>query len=459
MTRGFCGATLVVLAFSIVAHTSTTTDSVVQRRPNFAEEVAPIVHAHCTTCHRPGDSAPFALLSYDDVRARGREIADAVKSRRMPPWLPVAASGYPSLHGDRRLQARQIETLVSWVDAGMPPGDLKRAPWPPTFPMGWQLGVPNLTMTLPRPMSIPASSHDLTFNVLLHLAFPEDRWITALDYRPSSTAAISHARFFAASSALVIGEEDALPGFAGLLGPNPPETIADELARVDSQLTPLGVWASTAPARAAPAGTAIHLPKNTNIVMQVVARASDTGAIEDGQVALYFTTARQTTPLTSIAVPSSLGIAAGIDLPAGDARAIVRDALTLPIDVMAFGARGHAHNLGRDLKFTARLPNGSVRGLLWIDRWDPKWQDTFYFTSPIRLPKGTTVHVEMTYDNSAGNPRQRSDPPRRVSWGSQLSAEVGSMELVIALPPAADTAALAAARAAHFRRQLLKPAK
>ena len=458
MKRILCGTALVaaVLAGRAVAHMNASTDGVPQRRPNFASDVAPLIHAHCATCHRPGDSAPFALLSYDDARARGKEIAEAVKSRRMPPWMPVAASGYPALHGDRRLQARQIETLVNWVESGMPAGDLKRAPWPPTIPMGWQLGVPNLTMTLPRPMSIPASTNDLTFNVLLHLSFPEDRWITAIDYRPSAATMISHARFFAAPADLVIGEDDVLPGFAGLLGPEPPSRLNDELMRVNRALTSLGVWVPGVPARAAPAGTAIHLPKGTNIVMQVVARAADTGAIEDGQVALYFTTARQTKPLTSLPVPSSLGIAAGVDLRAGEARAIVRDTFTLPIDVTAYGARGHAHLLGHDLKLTARLPGGAVRGLLWIDRWDPKWQDTFYFTAPIRLPKGTTIHVEMTYDNSAGNPRQRSTPPRQVSWGSQLSAEVGSMELLLALPTEHDAATLASARDAHFRQQLLK---
>ena len=40
--------------------------------PTFTRDIAPIVFARCATCHRPGGSAPFALLTYDDVRARAR---------------------------------------------------------------------------------------------------------------------------------------------------------------------------------------------------------------------------------------------------------------------------------------------------------------------------------------------------------------------------------------------------
>ena len=430
-----------------------------QRRPDFASDVAPLLYAHCTTCHRPDTPSTFPLVSYDDARSRGKEIADAVASRRMPPWLAVSASGYVSLHGERRLQAKEITTIQNWIAAEMPSGDLKRAPWPPALPMGWTLGVPNLTMTFPRPMSMPPSSQDLTFNVVFDLNFPEDRWITGIDYRPSSSALLSHARFFALPASMVLGDEDVLPGFAGLPDGASPGKVSDELTAVDRALTPLAVWTPGVTPRTAPDGLAVRLPKGTNLVMQVTARASDTGAIEDGQIALYFTTARQTTPLTSLAVPSSLGIAAGIDLPPGAAKVVVKETFTLPIDVVAYGARGHAHELGRDLKMTATLPNRSIRGLLWIDRWDPRWQETFYFSEPVRLRKGTTLNVEITYDNSDGNPRQRSKPPRRVTWGPRLSDEVGGIELLIAVAPAADAAALAEARTAHFRRQLLRTVK
>lgn len=430
-----------------------------QRRPTFSSDVAPLVYARCAGCHQPGDSGPFPLLSYDDARTRADKIVEAVASRQMPPWIAAEASGYPALRDDRRLQPRHIETFRNWVAAGMPAGDLTRAPWPPAFPMGWPLGVPNLTMTLPKPVSIPPGTTDIFFNVVFDLRLPEDRWLTAVDYRPTAAGMVSHAVFFAAPAPIVVGDEDALPGFAGLLGGGQPDKINEELAAVDRSLSTIGIWVKGMPPRTTPPGQAVHLPRGSNLIMQLHLRASDTGTVEDGQVALYFADKRPAVSLSSLQVPPAFGMAAGIDLPAGDPRIVVKDAFTLPVDVTAFGARGHANDLGRDLKMTAALPNGSGRGLLWVDRWDLRWQETFYFTAPVRLPRGTTIHVELAYDNSAGNPRQRVDPPRRVLWGPRLSDEVGSMELLIGSLSDADGAALAAARAEHLRRQLLRSVK
>ena len=152
----------------------------------------------------------------------------------------------------------------------------------------------------------------------------------------------------------------------------------------------------------------------------------------------------------------NMGIVAGLDIPAGVPRVVFKDELTLPIDVTAVGARGHAHELGRDLKLTARLPNGSVRGLLWIDRWDTRWQQSYYFTGPIKLPKGTKIQVEITYDNSPANPRNPSSPPRRVVWGPRLERGSGGDGSDHRNAVTADAALLATARTARFREQLLK---
>jgi hypothetical protein len=426
------------------------------QRPDFTSAVAPLLHASCAVCHRPGGQAPFALLSYDDARAHAEEIRSAVSSRRMPPWSAMAASGYPDLLHDPRLTGRQMSTIVSWIDAGTPAGNISKPAFPPSFPASWMLGVPDLTLSLPRAMSLPPDTSARVFNVVLYMNFPTDRWITAIDYQPSSHGLLSHAVIFAAPAALNVDDEDVLPGFAGLAATGTGASIGQRLAEVDRSLEPMGVWTPYARVWPAPDRTALRLPKGTNLVIQFHARPTDTGAIEDGTVAVYFSKTAPETSLTSLQVPSSLGIVAGLDIPAGEPRAVFKEELTLPIDVMVFGARGHAHELGKDLKLTARLPNGSLRGLLWIDRWDTRWQQSYYFAAPIKLPKGTKIQVEIAYDNSPANSRNPSSPPRRVVWGPGLGAEVSAMDLIIATPAPADATVLASARTARFREQLLK---
>jgi hypothetical protein len=424
--------------------------------PEFASAVAPLLHANCAVCHRPGGQAPFPLLSYDDARAHAKEIRSAVSSRRMPPWSVMSASGYPDLLYDPRLSAKQISTIVAWIDAGTPAGNVSKPAFPPAFPASWILGVPDLTITLPRAMSLPPDTSARVFNVVLYMNFPADRWITAIDYQPSSRGLLNHAVIFAAPASMKIDEEDVLPGFAGLTAAGTGASVGQRLAEVDRSLEPIGVWTPGGRVLPSPDRSALRLPKGTNLVMQFHARPVDTGAIEDGTVAIYFSKTAPETSLTTLQVPSSFGIVAGLDIPAGQRRVVFKDELMLPIDVTAFGARGHAHELGRDLKLTARLPSGSVRGLLWIDRWDTRWQQSYYFTAPVKLPKGTTIQVEITYDNSPDNATNPSSPPRRVVWGPRLTEEVAAMDLIIATPSPADAASLAAARTAKFREQLLK---
>ena len=137
--------------------------------PTFARDVAPIVYDHCAVCHRPGQAAPFPLLSYDDVKKRGELIVRVTARRYMPPWHANVAPGFAEFRDDRRLSDAELTTLQAWVDGGMPAGDLAPAPQPPTFSEGWALGRPDVVLTLTRAIEVPADGPDLYRNVVLPL--------------------------------------------------------------------------------------------------------------------------------------------------------------------------------------------------------------------------------------------------------------------------------------------------
>src|SRR2546429_9458169 len=87
----------------------------------FTKDVAPILHAKCVTCHRAGEVAPMALLTYQDARPWARAIKDKVVALQMPPWFADPAVG--SFANDARLSARGIAAIRQWVDCGACPGD------------------------------------------------------------------------------------------------------------------------------------------------------------------------------------------------------------------------------------------------------------------------------------------------------------------------------------------------
>src|SRR5258708_3686952 len=113
----------------------------------FNRQIAPIIYQNCSSCHRPGEAAPFALLSYENVAKKGKTIARVTASRLMPPWKAEPVSY--SFRDERRLTEDQIAMIQAWVNQGMPEGNAAEKPEPPTFSAGWQLGEPDLLVEMP----------------------------------------------------------------------------------------------------------------------------------------------------------------------------------------------------------------------------------------------------------------------------------------------------------------------
>jgi tetratricopeptide (TPR) repeat protein len=130
-----------------------------------------------------------------------------------------------------------------------------------------------------------------------------------------------------------------------------------------------------------------------------------------------------------------------IEIPPGAREHVVSDTYELPVDVEVIAVQPHAHNLARRMEATASLPDGSTRWLIAIDDWDFRWQDVYRYRTPFVLPKGTTIAMRYTYDNSADNPRNPHRPPSRVVWGQNTSDEMGDLWVQV-IPRANDDEAL-----------------
>src|SRR5256886_1956229 len=122
--------------------------------PTFSDEGVRILQARCQTCHRPGEHAPFALLTYPDAFDKKDDIRDAVKGRVMPPWKPVP--GFGDFLESRRLSDRELTTLVRWIEAGAPQGDRATPPPPPPVPHRWELRPPPHLLQMPPAYTVAA---------------------------------------------------------------------------------------------------------------------------------------------------------------------------------------------------------------------------------------------------------------------------------------------------------------
>jgi Flp pilus assembly protein TadD len=378
---------------------------------NFNKDIAPITLEHCAGCHRPGQSGPFNLITYSEVKKRARQVAEVTGSRVMPPWLPE--DGHEEFLDSRRLTPQQIGLINQWASEGAPEGRSSDLPPRPKWTDGWQLGPPDLVVTLPEAYTLSKEGKDIYRNFVIPLPTTERRYVRAFEFRPSSKA-VHHAfiRIDGSGRCRELDEHDAGIGFGGMQVPPTEET-------------PAGHFLSWQPGRQAshsPKGLEWTLPGGADLVMLLHMQPRGKPERIQPSIGFYFTAVPPTNE------PVKIGLAAyNIDIPAGATNYLVEERFTLPVETELLALLPHTHYLGKRLESFATLPDGTRKTLLAIPEWDFNWQSDFRFANPVILPKGTTLAMRYTFDNSAGNFRNPSVPPVRVRYGMQTTNEMAEI--------------------------------
>jgi mono/diheme cytochrome c family protein len=186
----------------------------------FNKHIAPILFRQCAECHRPGQVAPFSLLTYAEARKRAALIQTVTSEHIMPPWKSV--EGHGSFVGERRLAAKEIEVIARWVKQGKPEGDPKDLPANPQFTEGWKLGKPDIVVKMGAAYEVPSEGRDAYRNFVFALDVPEGKYIKAAEFRPSNRRVVHHAQLSVDTTGgcRKQDEADPAPGFDG--GGSPP---------------------------------------------------------------------------------------------------------------------------------------------------------------------------------------------------------------------------------------------
>ena len=391
----------------------------------FTKDVAPIVFSNCAPCHRPGEVAPFPLLSYADATKHADGMAEETRKHHMPPWLPDRGD-FPIV-GERRLTADQIATIQRWVDGGKPEGSPNDLPKPPSFPDGWQLGRPDLIVSPPAPYTLKPGGEDVYRNLVIRAPVARDMFVRAVEFRTNG-APIHHAviRVDRSGASRARDGADGQPGFDGMTW----QTFQD----------PEGQFIGWAPGRGpivSPDGMAWRLERGTDLVVELHMLAPKKPAAISPSIGFFFTaTPPSRTPLT-LKMASKL-----IDIPAGDAHYEVTDSYELPVAVELMSVYPHAHYLATDMLVTATWPDGTARTLLHIPHWSFHWQQDYRYATPVALPRGTMIRMRYVYDNSADNEDNPRKPPVRVRLGPNSTDEMAELGLQVLPGSIADAATL-----------------
>src|SRR5262245_8631539 len=377
----------------------------------YANDIAPHINDRCTLGHHPNGSAPFSLSTYADVKRRATQIAEVTTRRFMPPWKADAGNG--PFVGQHPLTDREIAMIREWVDAGAVEGEGRVPVRSQVWTEGWQLGAPDLVVSLPQPYALQAEGTDVFRIFVIPLPVDRMRFVRGLEFRPGNPKVVHHAniRVDRTDASRALDDADPGPGYSGLIPHSAEYPDGHFLGWTPGQVAPL-----------LPDDLAWRLDRHTDLVVQIHMQPSGKPELIRPSIGLYF---GDRAPART---PAMLRIGRqNIDIPPGEAQYTITDAFTLPVDVEVQAVQPHAHYRARDVCGDARLPDGTVKTLIHIGDWDFRWQHVYRFVTPLRLPKGTTLSMRYVYDNSPGNLRNPEHPPKRARWGQRSSDEMGDL--------------------------------
>jgi hypothetical protein len=438
--------------------------------PTYTKDVAPILFANCTNCHRAGEIAPMSLMNYKEVRPWARAIGARVADGTMPPWHADPAHG--TFANARMLSEIDKATVAKWVAAGAPEGNASDLPAPPAYANGWTIGDPDVVLSMQEDYPIPATG-DVPYQYFeVPAIFAEDRFIQAWEIKPGDRSVVHHIivstrppkevveqqmkqqqqmilnRMFGPAPAPGTPRPTPLFSFAccieipaGQTGgrPLPPDQRAapgpNDRPRPVGSGPSIGGYVPGNSIRTFPEGTAMRLPKGYSLVFQMHYTTNGKATTDRSTVALKFA---KTPPKTVLNTATLIN--GSLSIPPGAPDHLVENTMTIGRDIMLYSLVPHTHVRGKRWHYEAIYPDGRKEVILSVPKYDFNWQHEYVFAQPLRIPAGTKIHAKAWYDNSPNN-KANPDPTKVVKWGDQTWEEMMYTSVTFSLAPAPPTSA------------------
>lgn len=383
------------------------------------QDVAPIVSAHCMSCHQAGGIAPFALTDVESARMNVHRMLEQIDKGAMPPFDAREEADCTPRFGwkdDPRLSAAEKQTLHDWLDQGLAEGEV--APIAP--PASTEL--PGVTQTLtPATGFVASGDRDQFICTVLDPQSATGTWVTGLQVRPGQPEVVHHV----VVTELTAGtEQDAVVAAHGVGQP------WDCSAEQQPGSIVVSIWTPGNQPMETPADLAVPLLANAKLVQQIhyhpagLAHAADKTSIDlrTSNVwpkKMYFVGAfgNATTAPQLLPDPEDRTSAPEFRIPANSAAHTEHMRITVPdlgglTDVRLYSANPHMHLVGTHISGTIERP--AARGsdpqqeCLANGDWNFDWQRTYIYDAALdQLPSvqaGDVIDIECRWDNTIENP-------------------------------------------------------
>jgi len=388
----------------------------------YYDHIAPIIRNKCAPCHRPGEAGPFSLLTYADVAKRVSFIKDVVQTGFMPPWKPD--NHYRLFANDRSLTPLEKKTIISWIDNSAPEGVNKhKEPEADNFILGTQYTrKPDITLKVKKAFVVKGDNEErfIVFKIPFEMATSKN--VAAMEFVSTNKKVIHHANFAIHPVANDINIDKAAD-FVNLTDDS--RVNYDQYLPFKKEMTYYGGWIPGTSFESYPADLGWVMPKR-GVVLLTIHYAPLAKDEEDiSGINLFF----KETPIKRIVNVVSLGSGgvgeSSIDpyfmIQADSVKKFNLKILT-PQDQSLLYIWPHMHLLGKSFKSYAVTAAGDTIKLVSIPSWDFRWQEIYRFNKLIKVPKGSVLTIEGTYDNTKENPNNPNNPPKMVFSANDMKS-------------------------------------
>lgn len=358
----------------------------------YTKEVSRIIQNRCQNCHRPGQTAPFSLMSYDDAVKHARMIREVTQQRRMPPWHADPRHGHFS--NDRRMTDAEIKTIAAWIDSGMAKGDDKDLPTPIDWPEGWRHGKPDMIISMPEEFEVPADGSLPYKHYTIDPKFTEDKWVRIAEGLPGEPSVVHH---------LVVY----------ILKPGQQQPFSP-----DGNIQILVGWAPGDLGTVCPPETALRIPKGATLRFEMHYTPNGKKVKDRSKVGITFA---EKPPKYEYFTNAFMNEA--IVVPPNDPNYKAEAMWRLRGDARILNFVPHMHWRGKNYRYEVIYSDGKRETILSVPRWDFNWQNVYQLKEPLKLPKGAKLHAVAHWDNSPNNPYNPA-PDKSVRFGLQTWDEM-----------------------------------
>ena len=401
----------------------------------FHRDIEPLLQQHCQRCHHPGDVAPFSLMTFDHALQWAADIKTYTADRLMPPW---SVTGGIPLKNDLALQPEEIELIGRWVDEGCPRGNPADAPPPAVFddPDEWQGSrPPDLVFTLPEAIHLAAQGDDHNRTIVFHLGNEQELYLEKAEFIPGNRRSVHHAMAFYDGTGLLLdaqerlgtprprgtGDEDYGPGYESGMGLG---FIPDPTKITRNQDNPGGNFLGWVPGVGVleyPKDARRVIPPQADICVQIHYARTGRPEIDDSsRLGIWLDKTPPKLYSTGGIIDTDFKL-----IPKGDAHFTTTGSRKVPTDCLLWLMSPHMHRLGKEFRIWHQPAGSSEKTLLLeVTDYDFNWQNRYLPKEPYPMKKGSTLHVEAVFDNSAGNPRRPPGLEKTVFLGDRTEDEM-----------------------------------